>query len=705
MPDILDVFGVEYTGVAGFKASDNNGQTKVFVRPQGSLSITSNNTYDVSAYASAVVNVSGGSPNLQSKSKSYTPSETAQSETVSADTGYDGLSSVDVSVGAISSTYVGSGITRRSSSDLTSSGATVTAPAGYYSGNASKAIASGSATPASNITATGASVSSSTTNTLTMTKTVSNTPTVTAGYISSGTAGNSAISLTASVPTRGMGTITPTTVNQTIASGTYLTGAQTISGDANLVAGNIKKDVTIFGVTGTYDAGGGSSSVSVDYISVQEHSSSGSIAFIDLKGQPTSFYIQVSSNTAISPSSSLNYAVALLYDNSDEGGVSPYKAQFITNTSNAQVSYSAGDFYANYSNGTLEVIINSQGKGFYTNADYSLLYSYNGTAANVKTTDVQVGSGATSITFTNLEDEPEYWSCLFKSNFSTSSGYQRVIATAEVDDGVYGLEMDSSAHYSSSHWTWTYNNGSLTITSQGTNAGGYFHQPGYYQLTYVVGGDQSLQTKTVTPTEQTQNVTADSGYTALKKVVVNPIPSSYVQPTATKGATTYTPGTTNQTIASGTYLTGTQTISGDANLIASNIKSGTTIFGVTGSYTGGGGGSVSYDTKTVTASNYPVSLSFTSMKGEPKAFVCRLNAQVSSSGNTTYYYIVDVSAFGTTTHGNCFRIGSTRRVDNITSGYSWSYSGTTLTITSSASSRSSSPGAFYSGSYELLYVY
>jgi len=119
----------------------------------------------------------------------------------------------------------------------------------------------------------------------------------------------------------------------------------------------------------------------------------------------------------------------------------------------------------------------------------------------------------------------------------------------------------------------------------------------------------------------------------------------------------------------------------------------------------GGGGSVSFDTKTETASNYPVSLQFTSMKGQPKAFVCRLNAQVSSSGNTTYYYIVDISAFGTTTHGNCFRIGGTRRIDNITSGYSWSYSGTTLTITSSAASRSASPGAFYSGSYELLYAY
>jgi hypothetical protein len=46
-----------------------------------------------------------------------------------------------VTVSAISSTYVGSEIARRSSTDLTVSGATVTAPAGYYSAAASKSVA------------------------------------------------------------------------------------------------------------------------------------------------------------------------------------------------------------------------------------------------------------------------------------------------------------------------------------------------------------------------------------------------------------------------------------------------------------------------------------------------------------------------------------------------------------------------------------
>lgn len=57
--------------------------------------------------------------------------------------------------------------------------------------------------------------------------------------------------LTGTMPTQGAQTITPGTAVKTIAAGRYLTGTQTIQGDADLKAENIKSGVNIFGVTGT----------------------------------------------------------------------------------------------------------------------------------------------------------------------------------------------------------------------------------------------------------------------------------------------------------------------------------------------------------------------------------------------------------------------------------------------------------------------
>lgn len=118
------------------------------------------------------------------QTKTATPTENTQA--ITADVGYDGLAEVDVA--AIPSSYVGSGVTRRSSSDLTASGATVSVPAGYYENAASKAVASGTAgTP----TATKGTVSN---HAVTVTPSVTNS----AGYISSGTKTGTGVSVSAS---------------------------------------------------------------------------------------------------------------------------------------------------------------------------------------------------------------------------------------------------------------------------------------------------------------------------------------------------------------------------------------------------------------------------------------------------------------------------------------------------------------------------
>lgn len=174
-----------------------------YIVPSGNKEITANGTgIDVAAYSTV---------------------------SVAVPTGGGGSTPDPMTLPTSTSSSATSGYTSKATISRSTSTQYLNIPPGYLSSGAYYTISAtpnGSATAPSSISGTGSTVSHSGT-TLTLTKTVSVTPSVSAGYISSGTAGNSSVSLSAT--------------------------------DANFVASNIKNGVSIFGLTGSYTGSGGSS--------------------------------------------------------------------------------------------------------------------------------------------------------------------------------------------------------------------------------------------------------------------------------------------------------------------------------------------------------------------------------------------------------------------------------------------------------------
>ena len=300
--------------------------------------------------------------------------------------------------------------------------------------------------------------------------------------------------------------------------------------------------------TGTASGGGGNLTVASKTATLS--SASSSISFTGLSGNPTSFVVTSSADQSTGGTK----VVSVAYDGTSLHGMD------VTTQAEADTG-----FTKSYSSGTLTITATTA--QFQAN-EYKLVYTYGGSSSDIHTADVQVGSGATSITFSSLSGRPAYFSCVFKSTFSTSSGYQRVIEVVNDGTNTYGHAMDSEANAQTS-WSYSYSGGSLTITSSGTNNGGYFHQPGYYQLTYAVDSsapqyESVSKTYRASTSAQSETITASSGYDAIEEVSIS-IPA------------------VSQT-----------------NLTAANIKSGTTVtisngdsnlWSVTGTYEGGGGSS------------------------------------------------------------------------------------------------------------------
>ena len=212
-----------------------------------------------------------------------------------------------------------------------------------------------------------------------------------------------------------------------------------------------------------------------------------------------------------------------------------------------------------------------------------------------------------------------------------------------------------------------------TVTANGTvtpSTGKYLKQ---VTVNVPTSSSPNLQTKSVSPSTAEQTITPDSGYDGLSQVTVNAMPTAalgtltismdsagkitakveqavagYVEAGSrsatkqltTKEAATITPGTSDQTIARGQYLTGAQTVKGDANLVAGNIKSGVSIFGVAGSFEGSGGGGGSGDNN-CEAYHITSASAVLSFKGTGTVKVWGYGSKKSNYTTTVYAFVGD----------------------------------------------------------------
>ena len=488
----------------------------------------------------------GGGGNYQSKTKTFTPSGTSQSSTVTADAGYDALSSVAITVNAAPSgsaktpattitanptisvnssglitatvsktqsvtptvstgwvssgtagniTVTGSGteqMTKRDSSDLTASGATVTAPAGYYPSSATKTVASGSVTVSGTISESDALIYQGA-NTMTFVKYgASITPDVTdPGYISAGTAGSVTLALTTSMDYKAAETFHPSTTSQSVASGQYLNGAQIFNAVTmtNLTAENIKQGVTV---------------------KIGDSSDDDCVASVTgtYAGGGGSPVLQNKSVTYTPSGSTQTDSVTADggYDGLDTVSVTINPVSLenttVTPTESTQTIQAAGGYNGL---GTVTVnpipsqyIVPTGNKAITSNGSGIDVSSFATVSVNVpsttgKKTSSSLSSTTTTLSISGLSGEPVMWALqnVVNSGSYFSGASTRYITSCLCDGGstVYSLCMYKSGstarEYGYNTCTWSYSSGTITITSPGTGTAGGFRTGSTYRLFYA----------------------------------------------------------------------------------------------------------------------------------------------------------------------------------------------------------------------------
>ena len=172
-----------------------------------------------------------------------------------------------------------------------------------------------------------------------------------------------------------------------------------------------------------------------------------------------------------------------------------------------------------------------------------------------------------------------YWELSFKTGSTTSSDIYYL--PEGIENGKAKTVLRKSAYsYVNPYSTYTIKNAQDTV--QGDTLIGYISadasdtypekglKDGKYYIK-IAGSDANITASKM--------LSGTIGYGSTGKV------TGSIQ---SQTAQTITPGTADKTITSGKYLSGTQTIKGDPNLLSENIKDGVEIFGVTGKCKSGG---------------------------------------------------------------------------------------------------------------------
>ena len=257
----------------------------------------------------------------------------------------------------------------------------------------------------------------------------------------------------------------------------HKTGDETIAGDKTFTDDIVVGDASNI-VYGASAGSGFTKAITID----DKGDNVQTFVFSGLEGEPKAFIMTYGGS---------DYGVlCVVGDSTGYHGV--YSA-----ASTRQHNYTS-DFTVSYSNGSLSVTAPSG--TIFADGAYSLVYYYGSGTLTFRTSQVAPGSGVTSVTFTGtgMTETPAMYACMLETQVNNES-YRRVALYTNCFYGYDGNDdlvqeplglsfFSSSVSDTTSSFTVSYSNG-LVINSGGTNAGGYFHNPGTYTLYYLTSAD------------------------------------------------------------------------------------------------------------------------------------------------------------------------------------------------------------------------